>query len=560
MLNKQIEPVNHPKASLATAIATLGHLAEQAQGMPDMANLVIKENKLVPESPFLLKRVLKLLAAAFSTKARDRLKREKVQIQKVVLDAIDEVKRNYFLIEAMRSGSESERSLANATLETVTRYNKMLKKNVPLNWRNRLTQFMFRCLGVHSEPLPPHTIDLPWVIPGASFDSSSISLQARVGQPEREPLLKQEVDVIRMKANTLLRAHGICETSEALKLLQKAAIQTNFDPKAHTSTVSLTLNVFPGMTVQVVGSFLRHDNRSNPITPIQNSFQLSLSAPNPGFPHPLQHTGWALPAVLVPIFPQRLHELPHFEALYQRKQNIVRDLLPGGNAFYRANQLLQQRKFAFQENAAELLQLHQELAYTLLKKRECVDRFFAFLRQQEDPIPLLGQTYQMINEVVILHPHLTLQEAWIVHQMRGLYQPEMAYGAAQQLLFEAYVKGMESISSLDLDGSIRAFMVEMGELMHAGCQEIVLQYWSEILRCPPPELSAFAKQLQAAAFIQLKTLLEELEGKKLQISASMVKSQLSADIALFRSGVVDPNVALIVQELGGYYRNRFAPS
>lgn len=568
MLNKQIESVNHPKASLATAIETLGHLAEQSQGKPDITNLVIQENKLVAESPFLLKRMFQLLVAAFSTKARDRIKLEKVQIQKVVLEAIDEVKRNYLLIEAMRSGSESERSLAHETLETVSRYNKMLKtnENLPISWRGRLTQFMFRCIGVHSEPLPVHTIDLPYGIPGAHLeDIGASSLQARVGQPEQEPTLKQEMDVIRMKANTLLRDHGICETPEALKLLQKAAIQTNFDPSAHTSTVSLTLNMFPGMTVRVVGSFLRHDNRSNPITPIQNSFQLSLSAPNLGFPHP-SHTGWALPAVLVPIYPQRMHELPHFGVLYQGKQEIMRDLLPGGKYFHRATQLLEQRKSVFSQDVSELLRMHQELANIFVEKsvsasrqhrKLIVDSFFAFLGQQEDPIGVLAKTYQIINDAVILDPHVKLQEAWVGHQVPELYQQDLAYSTAKQLLSEAGTSGIEAMGHLIQEESARAFATEMAKLLGPEYQEIVLQYWSETLRCLPPVLSPFAQKLQITALLQLKQLIDELTDESFHVSLDSVKHHLSAEIALFESGAIDPSLVLIVQELEHYYRNRF---
>lgn len=108
------------------------------------------------------------------------------------------------------------------------------------------------------------------------------SLQACVGNalPQHVISIKhsqQEVDLIRMKAQTLLSLHGIefKSIAEALNSLQEASIQTAVDLDTRISTLCLTL-ALPNVTVKIQGSFKRNPESRVHSIPISNSFQLFI--------------------------------------------------------------------------------------------------------------------------------------------------------------------------------------------------------------------------------------------------------------------------------------------
>lgn len=86
---------------------------------------------------------------------------------------------------------------------------------------------------------------------------------------------KQEDDLIRMKALTLLSSHGIefSLIAEALNALQSEAIHTEVDLDTRISTLCLTL-ALPNITVKVQGRFQRNPESRVHSIPISNSFQL----------------------------------------------------------------------------------------------------------------------------------------------------------------------------------------------------------------------------------------------------------------------------------------------
>lgn len=88
---------------------------------------------------------------------------------------------------------------------------------------------------------------------------------------------KQEIDLIRMKAGTLLRSHGIQFKSlaEALNSVREAPIQAKVDIDNRIATLCLTL-VLPNATVKVEGSFRRDSHGRILVAPISNSFHLSI--------------------------------------------------------------------------------------------------------------------------------------------------------------------------------------------------------------------------------------------------------------------------------------------
>lgn len=91
-----------------------------------------------------------------------------------------------------------------------------------------------------------------------------------------DTLLKQEADVIRIKANMLLRQHGtfFVSQAEAINNIKKAPIHATYDKDSNTSTLNLTLSISPDTIIHISGSFVRDAHSDKRSTPIQDSFQL----------------------------------------------------------------------------------------------------------------------------------------------------------------------------------------------------------------------------------------------------------------------------------------------
>ncbi len=79
-----------------------------------------------------------------------------------------------------------------------------------------------------------------------------------------------------MKANTLLRQHGIAfkSVADALSSQKVLPFNASINPQSQMSTLSLTLDVLPGTTIKVVGSLSVIVKLE--AHPISDSFQLSV--------------------------------------------------------------------------------------------------------------------------------------------------------------------------------------------------------------------------------------------------------------------------------------------
>lgn len=571
---KQIR--EHSAAALEAAIASLKQFAgiSATARTPHAAELSVQNGKLVAIQESFLKKGMRCIAAFFSKELRDKHAKRKIQVQNMMLNAIDTVKRNHLVIERLKLGNNEEKELASCTLEAIKNYNATLdhiQKRSP-DLSTRMARFIYKYSGFSlDQDIIENRIDLPPTPSlGISTDTPSNGDDG-IGEIAQTPP-NQEADLLRMKTNTLLKKHGICFKSidDAFKSVKSAPILATVNSQSQTSTLFLTLNVLPGTTIKVQGSFKRDTQAHS--APITESFRLSVKSMHSGFPHPSQHTGWSLSDSLMPLYPYRLDLLPLFKPLYERKQQTALALLPDGKLLEHAKQLIVLKHTTFNAYRNTLTSLHQQLCHAILsaapqgqlhpQSRLIIDRFFHELEKETDPWQKLTETYYNIIERYVAPMHARLQKAWVDHQDVQLLSnnPAVVLKAAQRL-FESTSKDAE-IAISKMDTTFDSFVRMIGALLNNAAKTICLQHWSEALRCAPPLLHDFEYKVQAATYAQLTRFLDELECKQLdskKLFADM-QQQLLEDISLFQASSfnkVNYPCTEIVHELEEYFGSRY---
>lgn len=600
---KKTRHLKKSTAALQVAVANLEKFTHKNVMNPivNAADLTVKEGNLIAKTSSPLKKTIEMarcfIAATFSEKARAKYKENEIQVRETLLKAIDTVKRNHLIIEKLKEGTLEEQRFAASAIATIERYNTVLDNTGirKAHWSKRIAGFFYKFSGLSvDEEFKRHRIELPPAISqqcnfsqqdldnNRNFDCkisqafhanvTSMShqrLSLESAAEHTDPILKQETDAIRIKANTLIRQHGICFQSiaEALTCVRNAPIQAVLDTQLATSTLYLTLNVIPGMVIKVKGSFKRGMQPSMPSCPISDSFRLAWKSIQTGFPHPSQYTGWALADSLIPSYPHHLDLLPSLEPLYRRKQEAALTLLPGEKLFEPAKHLLRLKAQVF-ENAQEWIHLHKALSIAIIEaappdrvpknSMEVIATFYIHLEQQESPLNYLIDMHQLINERAILAPHAALQEKWLNEQ------ENFSEATSYESLTEERKQAVES--------SLPAWSLEFVncfiDILGPSSQAILLQHLSETFRTAPPMLNDFEYKLQTAALKQLGTFLEELDmnlqamphAEALEFVRMRMRNLMASDVALFKTPSIDdldPIYGQIAQELEIYFNSRF---
>lgn len=570
-----------PKAALQAAIHTLEKftLKNESEPVVHVADLAVQEGKLVDAEDSPVKKsiafIRHIIATAFSRKAREEHRRKRQQVQNVVSKAIDTVKRHYLFIEKLKEGSPEERKLAASTMATIKRYNALLDSSkAPADWSVMLASFLYtRSEFTVDEELKKNRIDLPQsaVIQSAE-DRNTILGHAVQLESHNDPLIGREADVIRMKANTLLRQHGISfkTISDALNTVKEAPILASVDTSSSTSTLFLTIDVLPGTTIKVKGSFKRDRETQMRSTPIPDSFQLSFKSMHTGFPHPAQYTGWSLTDVLVPAYPLRLDQLPLFQPLYDRKNSTALALQPQGALLDRAEKQLRLKKEAFMMHHTEFVELHRRLCHAIAMAAgeendpAAFDNFFDCLKKDPEPFDRLAQINSLMLEHYIIKPYAKLQNMWVERRDPVLFHqnPSAIYQGAIKILEDTLELAPHALQQEELTQESLAYIAHFGTILGRAAQAIALQHLSEAFGCTPPMLNDFEQKMQAVSYKQLYAYLSDLENdpSSAEQMSKMLRDRLSSDIALFDvpslDGIDAPHVAL-VHELEVYFNTRY---
>lgn len=602
---KSFKQLHGAPASLHTAVANLEQFSKKNEASPiiHVADLAVHEGQLVEASEAgqnssSLARAL--LSAIFSRKVRTQFHQNKLAVQEIVMQAIDEVKRNHMVIERLKAGSPEEQALAASTLHAIDRYNSIIEqaRRTPADWSNRLSKFLTKYAGLTiDEEFHANRIDLPKhptsfvIAPKENADGirgkinstfqhhvKAIATTEQAGFKAVQltdiiasPLSQQEADLLRMKAHTLLRQHGfrLKSMAEMLQEIKSAPINTIMDSENNIANLTLKLLLLPGTFVEIHGAFQRNLEQKIQSTPIPGSFHLALRASQTGFPTPFQYTGWSLGDALIPHYPHRLDQMPLFKAIYKRKQDAVMTLQPGEPFFENARNLWKSKMQVFSD---EILQLHRILNLSIIsaafEQHAAIDAeqtlhlFFDHVEKHETPVEYLSNTYQTINDYVIARPYALMNEWWLASHDAD---PKTARKELQEKLKEDWthvqllLKKEAGNSQSEFTKPSLDYVLLMGELLHTPIHAILLQYFSETLRCAPPLLTDFEQKLQAAALRQMCVFLDEIEHVRDITPEEKVKKLLLADIALFKADSFD-NLEIperhLVDEFEVYFNSR----
>lgn len=452
-----------------------------------------------------------------SGKAREEKEKEHALVQHEVQSAAEVVKKNYLLIQKLNRGTPEQQALAASAMQAVERYNAVLAetRKRPPTWSARISRYLYEKCGLTLTVQPIHIPQQASVQKRYSKSSASASSKKIALSIQQGPVLKQEDEAFRVKAISLLRNHGIRFTSpsEEFDSIRSTPIQATQEGKR--VQITQILNPFPGETIAFKGEFERDAERS---IPIADSFEVSTTSDQTGFPHPSQHNGWALAHQMLPICPHHPELLPKFHPLYIQKQQIAQELLPEGKLITDARTLLKSKKLQFTKNCSQLLQKHEELNAAIGLPKKVVGSYFKTVKTFESHC----EVQELILSHFIVRPYEKVQEYCLNHPSP---QPKKLTAIYQQEIHQALQE-----NSLE-------YISHLGPILGSAACSIILQHLSEAFGFIPPMLSDFELKVQTALYKQLLDFHAEL--KHPEISLEKILRQLDDEIALFRADSFD---------------------
>ncbi|MBS0655598.1 MAG: hypothetical protein JSR46_07470 [Verrucomicrobia bacterium] len=349
---------------------------------------------------------------------------------------------------------------------------------------------------------------------------------------------KQEIDAFHLKALVLLQQQGVIDTvglEEAISLIHRTSLETTPIETAHGAFIQLhqVISSFPGEDFEIKGLFRRDSAFSDISMPIKESFHLTKTIHQSGFPHPLQYIGMAFHECLFP-HPHKLHLFPKLSALLQVKHEIAEKLLsPKERIHKKAKQLLQMRYTLFKEKSSlqALLKTYiQALCQT--EESEEINSYFEYLEQEPHAFEQLSCAHAQMSECVFAKPI-----AYFRHEFLDIptQDPEKVL-AASRLILETQIEEMCSHLSLEAEPKTR-YQSALGRALGNPVTSLYLLQLSEHLGFSPPQLTQFEKAMLTSLFRQALVFADELHNFPDDISLEMFEEylveQIEEETALF---------------------------
>lgn len=582
---------------LQCALGDLKVFVEQNACLPfaTLHQFNIKEGRLVASERSPLAKVIDLtrcfFGATFSSYIRQLQIQKQDQVRHALLKAVDIVKSYYPLIEKLKDGNEDQQRLAEGALHLIERYNQVIsqKKDKQPTWTGRFAEYIYKQsrLGVDEE-LKQQVIVLPQRVTYASDSvlQKENRLKAKKIQYTSESIQpsQQEVDAFRVKAITMIQKYQIpTPIQEAVSSLQEAPIEVedsveegkifekNLSTQASAAIISLrqVLNPFPGEVIKLTGAFTRNPQITLLSTPIPESFRVSSRSTQTGFPHPLQHNGWALADALIPDYPLRPDQLPLFGELAKKKRELAYTLLPKGCLRARAKQFLEWKKEAYESDLSEFIHLHKTLAHSILEASASdiceniaiVDGFYLALEKRKDSYEYLAGVFHHLENLLITRLFDRLQYEWleICNPDLRVQDGSLKYKNVQKILELQIKESLESLRIME-DGP---YLGLMGMIFGKAALSMIMQSLSEKIRFSPPMLSDFEQKVQICALRQVMQFIHEFELPADFVQAKiclLMKNTLEQEISLFRtenSNLLTDKAAEISNELEVYFNSRY---
>ncbi len=581
----------------------------------DVVSLGVKENgRLVPIQVHGLERIVGLarnfIGPIFFGQERQKQEKKLGRMKRELLRARDTIQSHSLLIEKLREGDSTQQNLAHSVLEAINRYNKIVVRNSRRpDWTSNYDFYNYeRSRLLSDEEIKGKEIRLPHQV--------SIKLESHPNSSKAQATIKKlsetlvsgvscgkslsvasvhkkgmqvMVDAFQMKAirkiQEYLQAFSMCEI---LQLVKETSIVIHEEPGLGSVSMRQIIEISPGSFILLSGSFKKIGSDSKLMGfPIMEEFHSSLQSTQTGFPYPSQYAAWALANQLIDADPLRMEQVPLFARLEKRKKNIAQGLLFNHGLISKAKSHFKQTEEVFNLNAEKMIGLHRELFEMIIRHARSVsmnestallNNFYDFISASNPEGPssferLVGTQLQIIH-LAITRPHKKLQEEWLNGYLplrEGSYQLKLQ--AAAQILQDERECALASIENLPNVHSQRSpihpFIRMMVRVIGEASQSIILQYMSEKMGFTPPMLNDFEQKMQACAFQQLLTFLDELEGKRQPELKGLnnaderkkhLEVKFRADIAIFESEGVDSLSGLaseLTHELEVYFNSRF---
>lgn len=614
------QPTFHSKEAqdltkdLAIAIEKLQKFSQENEIDPSKASFKSfkDEETLVQSLSNTLSRTIHLarcfIKTTFSSRSRDREERKKEKVKSDVLRAIEVVKSNYLLIQKLKKGTPEQQKLANTAMDAVQRYNRTIAqaRHLPPTWSTRVSRYIYERCGLGLDPIfEVHPIDMPQpaavhVKYSANRQPIKISqklesvpasqkiaelMQRQQDTSFEELISKNEADAFRAKAVSLLRNHGIRFTStpDEFASICKTPIQASLenplsqDPaKKSRLLLRQIISSFPGEVIEFKGEFQRVQGTKNQSVPVSDSFEISSKAHQTGFPHPLQHHGWALSDLLIPPCPQRFDLLDDFNLIYHEKQRVAEALLPEGELNGKAKELLKAKKQVFEDHRNQLLDMHKTLALAILKAapvdayegnaNEVIAAFFDYLPSVPKFYDYLSEVHELMIASYIIRPFERLKEEWLELKNVNFFQEDLKLRqkTAFDLMDDEMLRSEKDLreqkkhfTTLSTKAAFD-YILFMGRLLARPIKFMIAQHMSETIGFTPPMFGEFELKAQASLFYQLKSFHEEFKGET--ITLEMMQERLQTDIKIFQAESfesLDEDLTLLVEELEVYFNSRY---
>lgn len=580
-----------PKTILQEAIHELDVFTQ-----PEASRLEVGEDgRLVAAKETRLERVVGLarsyIGPFFSDQVRQQQEKKLVEIKQAILHARDLIQSHSALIEKFKEGDDSQKKLAEYALSAIQRYNSVIAQS-----DNETVKYDFYNYERHrlllDEEIKGQRIELPHTV-SIKYDSHpdahpaqkmlrELSQTLLIGAakksnssicPTPKKTIQFMIDTFHMKAIRMLQSHLTQQNSmsEILELVKHTPLEIEEENETDLMTMRQLLEVGPGFFILVSGSFKR--NLSDPkfmTMPILDSFRLNFQLTQTGFPYPSQHTGWALSDTWVEGFPLRSDQVPLFHQLDQRKKRLNQKLLFDQNYIQKTRRHSKLKRQVFDQYRQFFLplhrQIHQALKQSVSNSEEhdpILDAFYKEVENAPSPFDILTQTQQQLLDLFHKQPIKALEEEWLgagSTPLRG-GSPSEKFQAACQRLEHHHKKAQEF---LDPSNCRHAFILQQALLLEKAFRSIALQYQSEKMGFSPPLLNDFERKLQACAFQQLITFLDECDVECEIPDTHQIKKDLfnawTKDLQILLSPATEEISSLsfsIIDELEVYFNSRF---
>lgn len=575
---------------LPRALANLKTFSQQLEKepFPNLSHLDVREGQIVARDGSLGK-VMSLAYNIVGLEAKEKDQKVLTEIEQ----SIDVVDRCFHLLQSMEyEGDAEQQRFAAYAMQEIARFNKIIDQTAetPPTLTGRIAHFIYRQSGlligkklkkIQIPQLPVRKIDFPQRVQkpteplkiSTKMNSEATAASFRIASLHEAVMpgwqvSRQTLELYAMKAIALLEQHALTH-QEARAIVDKTSKEMHVNRQEKLLTISQHLKPEPGKTVHITLSF-RADPFTSAFTIPVPPFYMAAKSEQNGFPHPLQHHGWALSDFLIPSVVYVPEELPTLYSLINMKAKIAKNLLPEGKYVEIARDLLRKKRKAFSKNYHIFAPLHKELMIAIVesakgkplsteKYKEIFSDFFEAAASTVSPYDYIADANQLVIECITDRPKKSLEKYWLEESEGSLLTIEVfksIFEGEYKKSLQEFVQKKEKTEN-EKEKTALEYIIELSRLLFPSAEAIFLQHYSKVLNCNPLGLDDFSKKLQISLYNQLEEFQKEIvSGELHKNTEEHLEKLLKKDIEIFQAKEIDSLLGkpmTISKELHNYY-------